>query len=80
MGKQSILLVDQETDFLDWAKHLLESTGTRVLTEVSADAAYKTFSMEAPELVMAELNLSPFSGIELLGRIRNILQTPWSSS
>ena len=70
MGKHTILLVDQETDFLDWAKHLLESTGTRVLTEVSADAAYKTFSMEAPELVMAELNLSPFSGIELLGRIR----------
>jgi DNA-binding NtrC family response regulator len=70
MGKQTILLVDQETDFLDWAKHLLESTGTRVVTEVSADAAYKTFSMEAPELVMAELNLSPFSGIELLGRIR----------
>jgi DNA-binding NtrC family response regulator len=70
MAKQTILLVDQETDFLEWAKHLLESTGTRVLTEISADAAYKTFSMEAPELVMAELNLSPFSGIELLARIR----------
>jgi len=70
MAKQTILLVDQETDFLEWAKHLLEATGTRVLTETSADAAYKSFSMETPELVMAELNLSPFSGIELLARIR----------
>jgi hypothetical protein len=29
MAKQTILLVDQETDFLEWAKHLLEATGTR---------------------------------------------------
>src|SRR6476660_3254598 len=70
MGKQTILLVDQETDFLEWASHLLEATGTRVLSESSADAAYKSFCMEEPELVMAELNLSPFSGIELLARIR----------
>ena len=68
MGKQNILLVDQETDFLEWAKNLLEATGTRVLTETSADGAYKSFCMENPELVMAELNLSPFSGIELLVR------------
>lgn len=70
MGKQTILLVDRETDFLDWAKHQLEATGIRVLVETSADAAYKTFSMESPDLVMAEMNLHPFSGIELLGRIR----------
>jgi DNA-binding NtrC family response regulator len=70
MGKQTILLVDQEADFLEWASHLLEATGTRVLSESSADAAYKSFCMEEPELVMAELNLSPFSGIELLARIR----------
>ena len=70
MAKQTVLLVDQETDFLDWAKHQLETVGTRVITETSADAAYKSFCMETPELVMAELNLSPFSGIELLAQIR----------
>ena len=80
MAKQTILLVDQETDFLDWAKHLLESTGTRVLTETSADSAYKSFCMETPELVMAELNLSPFSGIELLALRRpfpHMMRTVW---
>lgn len=70
MPKQTILLVDRETDFLDWAKHQLESAGPRVLTETSADAAYKTFSLEAPDLVLAEMNLNPFSGLELLARIR----------
>jgi DNA-binding response OmpR family regulator len=77
MVKQTILLVDQETDFLDWAKHQLETTGVRVITETSADAAYKSFCMESPELVMAELNLSPFSGIELWLRFGSILRTRW---
>lgn len=70
MAKQTILFVDRETDFLDWAKNQLQSAGPRVLTETSADSAYKTFCMEAPELVMAEMNLNPFSGLELLARIR----------
>ncbi|HRJ73288.1 MAG TPA: response regulator, partial [Terrimicrobiaceae bacterium] len=70
MAKQTILVVDRETDFLDWAKHQLEQAGPRVLTESTADAAYKTFCMEQPDLVLAEMNLNPFSGLELLGRIR----------
>ena len=77
MGKQTILLVDQETDFLEWASHLLEATGTRVLSESSADAAYKSFCMEEPELVMAELNLSPFSGSSCWPGFANILRTRW---
>ena len=54
MARQTILLVDRETDFLEWAKHQLEATGTRVLCEATADAAYKTFSLESPDLVMAD--------------------------
>lgn len=70
MAKQTILLVDHETDFLEWAQHQLESSTSRVLTETSADAGYKTFCMESPDLVLAEMNLHPFSGMELLARIR----------
>jgi two-component system nitrogen regulation response regulator GlnG len=70
MPKQTILLVDRETDFLEWAAHQLEAAGVRVLTETSAEDAYKTFSMESPDLVMAEMNLHPFSGLELLARMR----------
>ncbi len=70
MAKQTILLVDHETDFLEWAQHQLESSTSRVLTETSADAGYKTFCMESPDLVLAEMNLHPFTGMELLARIR----------
>ncbi len=68
--QQTILLVDRETDFLEWAQHQLESPSARVLIETSADAAYKTFCLEQPEIVLAETNLHPFSGLELLIRIR----------
>ena len=68
--QQTILLVDRETDFLDWAQNQLKSPLARVLLETSADAAYKTFCLEQPELVLAEVNLHPFSGIELLAQIR----------
>jgi len=68
--QQTILLVDRETDFLDWAQNQLTAPTMRVLRETSADSAYKTFCLEQPELVLAEMNLHPFSGLELLARIR----------
>jgi len=70
MSKQSILLVDRETDFLEWAKNQLDSSTTKVITETSADAAYRSFSLNTPDLVITEMNLHPFTGMELLARIR----------
>lgn len=67
---QTVLLVDQEVDFLAWAQHQIESLGVRVLTQTSADAAYRTFCQEQPNLVFAEANLVPYSGQELLLKIR----------
>ena len=68
--RQTVLIVDQETDFLDWAKHQLETTGVRVLAESKADDGYRTFCTEKPDLVLAEMHLSPYNGQELLVRIR----------
>ncbi len=67
---QTILFVDRESDFLDWAEHQLHGPLVRVLRETTADAAYKTFCIEHPDLVLAEMNLHPFTGLELLARIR----------
>jgi DNA-binding NtrC family response regulator len=69
-AKQTILIVDRETDFLDWAKNQLEASDVRVLTETASDTAFKTFSIENPDLVLAEMHLHPSSGLELLARIR----------
>lgn len=68
--QQKILLVDRDSDFLDWARNQLQSTKTKVLVETSSDAGYKTFCQEEPDLVMAEMNLHPFSGMDLLAKVR----------
>jgi DNA-binding NtrC family response regulator len=68
--KSTILIVDRETDFLAWAKSQLETPAVRVLTETASDMAFKTFSIEKPDLILAELHLHPSSGLEFLARVR----------
>jgi nitrogen regulation protein NR(I) len=67
---QTILLVDPETDFLEWAQNQLETPTTRVLTSTTADEAYKIYIAENPDLLISETHLMPFSGLELLARVR----------
>jgi len=67
---QTILLVDPETDFLEWAQHQLETPTTRVMTATKADDAYKIFCRESPDLLITETHLVPFSGLELLVKAR----------
>jgi len=70
MQKRTILIVDRETDFLDWCTHQIETDEIRVLTTTSAEKAFQIFCLENPEVTIAEMNLHPFSGLELLVRIR----------
>jgi DNA-binding NtrC family response regulator len=67
---QTILLVDPETDFLEWAQHQLETPTTRVITATKADDAYKYFTSESPDLLITETHLVPYSGLELLVKVR----------
>ncbi len=69
-SRSTILIVDRETDFLAWAKAQLETSVVRVLTETASDTAFKTFSIEKPDLILAELHLHPSSGLEFLARVR----------
>lgn len=65
-----ILIVDPEADFLEWAQGQLENERTRVLTATDAESAYQLCLKELPDLVITEINLGPFNGLELLKRLR----------
>ncbi|MCE9543172.1 MAG: response regulator, partial [Verrucomicrobia bacterium] len=69
-GTQTILIVDSETDFLDWARQQLKASGVRVITETNPSAAFKIFCLEKPDLVIAEMHLRPEGGLDLLAKIR----------
>jgi len=67
---QTILVVDPETDFLDWVQHQLGTATTRVIAATTSDEGYKVFCREAPDVLLTETHLSPFSGQELLVKVR----------
>jgi DNA-binding NtrC family response regulator len=69
-SNQTVLVVDSETDFLDWVKQQLKASGVRVLTETNAAAAFKIFCLQKPDLVLTELHLRPTGGLELLAKMR----------
>ncbi len=67
---QSILIIDPETDFLEWAERHLTTPQVKVLTAGNAEEGLKKFAAERPDLVITEFHLKSINGIEILRRIR----------
>jgi len=67
---QTVLVVDSETDFLDWVRQQLKASGVRVITETNSANAFKIFCLEKPDLVITEMHLRPAGGLDLLAKIR----------
>lgn len=72
--EETLLLVDPDLDFLDWATKHLAADGLRILRCDNADNALKVITKMPVNLVVAAFDLQPFDGMELLARIR--LQSP----
>src|SRR6187549_3011435 len=67
---QTILVTDPDSDFLQWIQRQLETENTRVISTQTADQALKLFTREEPDILIAETHLTPFSGQELLVKVR----------
>src|SRR5437899_12046749 len=67
---QTILIVDPESDFLEWAHRQRETSTTRVITATTADEAFQRYCRDEPNLLITDTHLSPFSGLELLVKVR----------
>ena len=67
---QSILIIDPESDFLEWAERHLATPLVNVLTAATAEEGLKIYAAARPDLVIMEFHLKPVNGIEILKRIR----------
>ena len=67
---QSILIVDQDHDFLEWATKHLAADDLRILRCDQADKAIKVIEKTPLDLIITDMALQPFDGLELLSRIR----------
>ena len=67
--EDTLLLVDPDLDFLDWATKHLSAKNLRVLRCDNAANAVKVIEKTPVGVVVAAMELEPFDGMELLGRI-----------
>jgi len=69
-AEQTILLVDSDIDYLEWATKHLNAEGLRILRCDHAEKAAKVCDTTDVDLVIADIPLQPFDGLVLLRRIR----------
>lgn len=66
----TLLLVDSDIDFLDWATKHLEAPDLRILRCDSSEKALKVIAGTQVDLVLADFLTQPLDGLELLTKIR----------
>ena len=67
---QHVLIIDPETDFLEWAQRHLATDKVGVAIAPTAEEGLRKFLALKPDLVIAEFHLKPANGIDLLKRLR----------
>lgn len=67
---QIIVIADSDSDYLEWAAKHLSVDGIEVLTTSKSDEALKLFTDKAADLLVADFNLAPMNGLELLKKVR----------
>ncbi|BCU79273.1 sigma-54 dependent transcriptional regulator [Luteolibacter sp. LG18] len=68
--EETLLLVDPDHDFLDWATKHLSARDLRILRCDNAQNAAKVVEKTQVDVVIAAISLEPFDGLELLTQIR----------
>ncbi|MFD2255988.1 sigma-54-dependent transcriptional regulator [Luteolibacter algae] len=70
LPEETLLLVDPDLDFLDWATKHLAAKGLRILRCDDAGKAIKVIEKTPVNVVVSAVLLQPFDGLDLLSRIR----------
>ena len=71
--KQIIVVVDSDSDFLEWVGRHLENPSVEVITTTSPTEGLKTFIQKDGDLLIAEVQMEPIDGLELLKQTRQQL-------
>lgn len=73
--RYKILLVDDEADILQMVKDYLELEDYLVYTAKNGKEALEKISV-SPDLILLDINLPDFDGLEVCRRIRNFVECP----
>ena len=65
-----LLIVDDEADIREFAKSFFKKRNINVLTASGGNEAFEIIQKENPDLVLLDVRMEDFTGVELLQRIR----------
>ncbi len=74
MEKIKILYVDDETDVLHMMKIGLEDRGYDVRISDNGNGALELLKTDEPDIIIADLRMSPMNGFELFQEVKKIKQ------
>jgi DNA-binding response OmpR family regulator len=72
----TVLVVDDDEDFLEVIAYALRRTGMRVLVEGDGPAALRRWEVDHPSVVVLDVGLPQISGFEVCRHIRQASATP----
>lgn len=67
-----MLIVDDDTNLIEILEVAVNSLGISTLTATATDTALEIFEKEQPELVLSDITIEPYDGLEFLEKVRNI--------
>jgi CheY-like chemotaxis protein len=74
--RTSVLIVDDDGDFLDMLRRMLETAGYEVRCAVNAEAAIAAYLEQAPDLILTDVYMPEADGFELINWLRSRKATP----
>ncbi len=72
LASQTLLIVDPDPDFLEWAKEHLAAPSLTIETATSGIDALKLCETTSIDLVISELMMAPLHGMQLLQKLRQL--------
>ena len=76
MNKKRVLVADDETGILRFVKINLSMAGYEVFTTTSGEEALKLVDSVKPDVMLLDILMTPFSGFEVLAKLRPASQLP----
>lgn len=73
MARNKILAIDDELDTLEILQIRLQNSGYEVITAMMAGEGLELAASERPDLILTDLRLPDMDGLELVGKIKEIL-------
>jgi DNA-binding response OmpR family regulator len=70
MNAETILVVDDEEDFVDILRQMLEPAGYRVVAAADGDEGLAVMRREAPSLMILDVNMPLKNGYEVCREVR----------